>query len=218
MRIDRRIGLLLGLAVSVAGTSARGQVGGTAAGTPVGGAGTQVGADSNGGLSAAALGDNTPKDPTATTVAPPRPSRVSPFNRVTTARRGGASSPSPASVAGTRSQAAPMGPYSVQAAAQARAKVAQGGVPSSSTWQQTTQRPVSAPSTGQTTARSYYPGMRPGQQLNANTPQAARAGQRRTGMSAGMLSGLGANAAKVARPGPTTRPGQPATSGAAPRR
>ena len=210
MRYNWRLGLVLGLAISVGETAVRAQVGGTAAGGQPGGPAVSPPAagDSNSGLSEPALGDSTLTDPS---VAPPRPSRVSSFNRVTTGRREVVSAPSQArravgpggtsAVAGKTSPSAALGPYRARAA-QAQAKGAKDRTPASSTWREGPQRPTSPPpATARSTAHNYYPGMRPGEHPNANTPQAAGTGQRRNGMPGGSYRGLleRANTARVAR-------------------
>ncbi len=167
----------------------------------------------NGGVSNPAQGDSTLTDPSARIVVPPRPSRVSSFNRVTTGRSEVVSTPSQARraagpvgssvAAGKISPSAAIGPYRARAI-QAQAEAAKDRAPTSSSWHEAPEPPTSPPPAAvRSTAHNYYPGMRPGLQPNANTPQAARTGQRRTGMPGGALSGLGAGAAKVARPAPT---------------
>ena len=221
MRNYWRLGLVLGLAISVSQSAANAQVGGTSSGAQASGATVSPApaADANRGLYDPAQGDNPLVNPSATKVAPPRPSRVSPFNRVTTGGSAVVSVPSPA-----RRAAAPVGTSAAATgssrarAMQAQAKGAKDRIPASSSWNEVTQRPSSPPpATVRSTAHNYYPGMRPGLAPNANTPQAARSGQRRTGMMAGGLLGLGANTAKVARPAPTVRLA-PSAAAAAPRR
>jgi hypothetical protein len=229
MRNNWRLGLALGLAISVGGTAARAQVGNTVAGAQAGGPTVSAPAvgDANGGLSGPAPGDGTQTDPIATTASPPRPSRVSSFNRVTTGRSEVVSAPSQArrtaglggtsAVAGKTSPSAALGPYRARAT-QAQTKGVRDRAPASSTWRESPQRPTTpAPPTVRSTAHNYYPGLRPGQQPNANTPQAAGTGQRRNGIPAGALLGLGANTARVARPAPT-RGSAPSSAVAAPRR
>ena len=217
MRTNRRLGLVLGLAISVGGSAARAQVGGADAGAQAGGPAVSPasGALTNRVPSEPAQADNSLTDPSATKVSPPRPSRVSSFDRVTTRRGEVVSAPSQArrAMTGTTSPSAAIGPYRARAT-QAQAKGAKDRIPASSSWHEGPQSPTSPPSaTVRSTAHNYYPGMRPGQHPNANTPQAARTGQRRTGLPAGALSGLGANAAKVAHPAPG-----PSSAVAAPRR
>jgi hypothetical protein len=221
MRNYGRFGLVLGLAISVGQSAAHAQVGSTTSGAQASGATVSPAAagDTNGGLYDPTQGDNALTNPSTTTVAPPRPSRVSPFNRVTTGGSAVVSVPSPA-----RRAAAPAGTSAAATgssrarAMQAQAKGAKDRIPASSNWNEGTQRPTSPPpATVRLSAHNYYPGMRPGQAPNANTPQAARSGQRRTGMMAGGLLGLGANTAKAARPAPTVRLA-PSAAAAAPRR
>ena len=105
MRIDVRLGLalLLAIAVSGGGRAARAQVAGAATGAQAGGpvVAPQVGGPRNGGLFDPLEGDNRLSDPGAAPAISPLPSRVSPFNRVTTARRGAVSAPSrPGRIAG----------------------------------------------------------------------------------------------------------------------
>ena len=220
MRNYWRLGLVLALAISVGQSAANAQVGGTSSGAQASGVTVSpaAGADANRGLYDPAQGDNALTNPSTTTVAPPRPSRVSPFNRVTTGGSAVVSAPSPA-----RRAAAPVGTSAAATgssrarAMQAQAKGAKDRIPASSSWNEATQRPSPPPATVRSSAHNYYPGMRPGQAPNANTPQAARSGQRRTGMMAGGLLGLGANTAKAARPAPTLRLA-PSAAAAAPRR
>jgi hypothetical protein len=202
MRNNWRLGLVLGLAILVDETAARAQGGNTSPVAQAGGAAASPAraGDSNRAASALAQGDDTMLDPSATIPAPPRPSRVPSFNRVTTGRREVVAAPA----------------QTARAAAQA--KGAKDRIPSGSSWYEGPQRPTGPPpATVRSTAHNYYPGMRPGLAPNANTPQAARSGQRRPGMSAAALSGLRANTANVARPAPTMRP-TPSSSVPAPRR
>ncbi len=117
--------------------------------------------------------------------------RTPSFNRPTTARPGAAS---------TGSQTVKI-----------RERAAKTGVPASSSASQGTQSTANRPSAvPRSTAHNYFPGIRPGRELNANRPQAARAGQRKIGTSVGVLPGLSAGTANVGRPGTraTARPGQ----------
>jgi hypothetical protein len=220
MRNYWRIGLVLGLAILVSQSAAHAQVGGTSSGAQASGATVSpaVAADANRGLYDPAQGDNPLVNPSATKEAPPRSSRVSSFNRVTTGRSEVVSVPSPArrAVAPGGTSAAATGSSRARSM-QAQAKGAKDRIPASSSWNEGTQRPNPPPATVRSSAHNYYPGMRPGQAPNANTPQAARSGQRRTGMMAGGLLGLGANTAKAARPAPTLRLA-PSAAAAAPRR
>ena len=222
MRNYWRLGLVLGLAISVGQSAANAQVGGTSSGAQASGVTVSpaAGADANRGLYDPAQGGNALTNPSTTTVAPPRPSRVSPFNRVTTSGSAVVSVPSPArrAAAPGGTSAAATGSYRARAM-QAQAKGVKDRIPASSSWNEGTQRPTSPPpATVRSTTHNYYPGMRPGLAPNVNTPQAARSGQSRTGMMAGGLLGLGANTAKVARPAPTVRRLAPSAAAAAPRR
>jgi hypothetical protein len=204
MRNDWRIGVALGLAVLVGATAARAQVAGPGDGGQTGGSAAvpQAERQTNGGLSDPGQGNPALKEPGEKPVVPPRPKRVSSFNRVTTARRDAVSAPSSA------------GPVRAQEG------TAKDRIPKGSSWQQGTQQPTTPPAaTVRSSSHNYYPGMRISQHPNANTPQAARTGQRRTGMQAGALSGAGLSTAKSARSPQTAAPaaGRPAT-GAPPRR
>jgi hypothetical protein len=226
MRINWRLGLVLGLAITVGASIARAQTGGASStGVPAGGAAVSptTGGDTNGGLSEPAQGDDALSHPNAATAAPPRPSRSAAFNRVTTGRREVVPAPSQArraagpreslAVAGKTSASDALSVYRARAA-QLQAKGAKDRASASSTWHEGPQRPMSPPpAMVRSTTHNYYPGMRPGQQPNANTPQAAHTGQRRPGMAGGALLGLGASTAKVARPAPG-----PSSSVVAPRR
>jgi hypothetical protein len=212
MRSNWRIALAVALAVLVGERAASAQVGGSPAGD-------QTGGNTNGGLSEPAEESVMPKDPSATTVAPPRPSRVSSFDRVTTARRDVVSTPSQAGRAGGQGGTSAVGPYRARSV-QVQPKGPKERVPTGSSWQQVPQRPTSpSPATVRSTTHDYYPGMRPGRQPNANRPQAARSGQRRSGMMGGSISGLGVNTGKAASSGQTATP-RPGTAPpvAAPRR
>ena len=225
MRNNWRLGLVLGLVISVGGTTARGQGGNTAGGTQAGSPTVSPSAvgDANGGLSQPAPGDSTLTDPSTTAVSPPRPSRVSSFNRVTSGRSEVVSAPSQArraagsggtsAVGGKMSPSAALGPYRARAT-QAQAKAARDRIPASSTWREGPQRPPPPP-TVRSTAHNYYPGMRPGEHPNANTPQAAGTGQRRTGVAAGAVLGPRQHAGR--RPSPTRGSGS-SSAVAAPRR
>jgi hypothetical protein len=221
MRNYGRLGLVLGLAISVSQSAAHAQVGGTSSGAQASGATVNPApaGDTNGGLYDPTQGDNALTNPSTTTVAPPRPSRVYSFNRVTTGGSAVVSVPSPArrAAAPGGTSAAAIGSSRARAM-QAQAKGAKDRIPASSSWNEGAQRPTSPPpATVRSTTHNYYPGMRPGLAPNVNTPQAARSGQSRTGMMAGGLLGLGANTAKVARPAPTVRLA-PSAAAAAPRR
>ena len=216
MRYGWRIRAVLGLAVLFGGTAANAQGGGAVAGA-------QVGGSSKGSVSSdSGQEDETADDPKATTPAPPPRSRVPTFNRVTSTRRetvpaspqaarSGAKSPG----TGRAAQSDPGRPYTSQAL-QARARAAKAQVPAGSTGQPgPRRRAIPPPPAIESTTRNYYPGMKPGQQLNANTAQVKRGGQRLTGAAATVVPGMsgGTSAGRVvARPGPNATQ-KPARSG-----
>ena len=164
MRNYGRLGLVLGLAISVSQSAAHAQVGGTSSGAQASGATANPApaGDTNGGLYDPTQGDNALTNPSTTTVAPPRPSRVSPFNRVTTGGSAVVSAPSPArrATAPAGTSAAATGSSRARAM-QAQAKGAKDRIPASSSWNACRPCPrVSAPRPARRTRRARFPGRR----------------------------------------------------------
>jgi hypothetical protein len=209
MRDEWRTGLILAVAVVGGATAANAQDSGAAAGAPVAGAtaGARVGGSETGAVSGNPAAENAAVDASRAAAAIRlQSSRAASHDRVTTTRR----KLVPASPRGTSPGKASASrpdprPYTSRAM-RARADAAQARIPAGSTGQPAARRPMTSPPlTIESTTRSYYPGMRPGQQPNANKAQVGN-GQRRSGTSAVILPGAGmgigtGGGARVTRPG-----------------
>ena len=159
--------------------------------------------------------DEMVRDESAKKPAPAPSSRMSSFNRVTTTRRQVVASPSQTSrVARSAGAAAGAMAASGRAAlrpdnspgSRERAKASETAIPRDSTWRQ---EPVGSTCPAATAVRStthnYYPGLRSGQHVNANTAKVAHPGQTRIGSQPGTGLGMAGNkATKVTRPGQTS--------------
>jgi hypothetical protein len=178
-----RTGLVLALTALVGGTASKAQQVGVASSGRGGGNGN--------GVSSTTVQDDATKNAGSARTLDRAQQRIwSRFNRVTSVRQEAVRPSSPATQT-----------------ARSRTPADGSRVPSGSGWERLPQQPASPPQiTTRSKARTYFPGMRPTQQLNLNTAQVARAGQGRSRASAGLLPMFGAQRARTAKGGQLASP------------
>ncbi len=208
-----RIGSVLSLAFVLGGAAAKAQVGGTA---PSGQVRSPASGTSKGDLSRPDDDGEERSDLNAKKAPAPPPARMSTFNRVTTTRKEVVPAQSQAARvarpggtstgAAAASRAGVLHPYTKPA--NARAKMANSGVPNGSTARQEPRQSTRPATAVRSATHNYYPTLRPGAHVNANKAQVAAASKGRNsaqlGAGVGMGLGMGmagSNAAQMARPG-----------------
>ena len=218
-----RIGVALGLAVLVGGTNASAQTGGTDASAQTGGTvrvprsaertRAQPGGNSNRGLSDPALDEEKAKDDMPKKLVPPRPTRNSSFNRVTSTRaswcppRRSARRAGTSGAAGKGSQTGQLHPHAIQAVKD-RARAADSQVPQGSSWNDgAATAPESSPDDRSLDNTELLSRDAARSAPQCQPVQLARAGKGRIGVP-GLPMGLGMNNATPPAPGSIAPPGK----------